>query len=151
MYKNRRDKEFDEAIIQIKRVSKKTKGGNRIGFTALLAIGDKKGRVGIGLGKAPNVSSAIKKGVSVAKRNMVTVPLQNSTIPHELFIKKGAARIIFKPASEGMGIVAGGVVRKIMELAGVKDISAKIIGTNNKLMNAYATLEAFGKLKKPEK
>lgn len=144
------EKEFDEAIIQVNRVSKKTKGGNRIGFSVLMAIGDGKGKVGVGLGRAPDVNSSIRKGIAVAKKNMINVPLQENTIPHQILIKKGASKIFFKPSHEGTGIVAGGVVRKILGLSGVRDISAKTLGTNNKIMNAYATIEALSKLKSKE-
>jgi small subunit ribosomal protein S5 len=141
------EKEFSEKIIQINRVSKKTKGGNRLGFSALVVVGDKKGRVGIGLGRARDVPSAIRKAIEKAKRNLYTVPLKGTTIPHEVKIKRGAAKILLKPAPPGAGLIAGGTVRAVVELAGVKDISVKVLGTNNKLSNVYATMEALKRLK----
>ncbi len=141
------DKEFTEKIIQVNRVAKKVKGGNRIGFSVLVAVGDKKGKVGIGLGKAPDVRSAIQKAVRRAKKNIFEVPLKGTTIPHPLKIKSGAAKILLKPAPPGAGLIAGGPVRIIAELAGIRDISAKILGTTNKLSNTSTTIEALKKLK----
>ena len=110
-------------------------------------MGDKKGRVGAGLGKAPDVRSAIQKGIVCAKKNIRAVNLSGTTIPHEVRIKKGAAKLYLRPAPPGSGIIAGGAVRSIAELAGIKDLSAKILGTRNKISNVYATLEALEKLK----
>lgn len=138
--------EFSEKIVQINRVSKKVKGGNRIGFSALVAIGDRKGQVGVGLGKASDVASAIKKGISRAKKNLIAVPLSQTTIPHEIKVKRGAAKILLKPAPPGAGLIAGGPVRVIAELAGIKDMSSKILGTRNKLSCVNATMEALRKL-----
>lgn len=140
-------KEFEEKVISINRVSKKTKGGNRIGFNALVVIGDKKGQVGVALGKAPDVLSAIKKGARSAKRKLIKVSLKETTIPHEVYIKKGAARVLLKPAPAGTGVIAGGSVRAVVELAGIRDIVSKILGTTNKLSNVYATIEALKMLK----
>lgn len=146
--KSREPKEFDEKVIRISRVSKKTKGGNKIGFTALVVIGDRKGRVGVALGKATDVLSAIKKGVRKAKKRLFTVPLvDNRTIVHELNYKFGASRILLKPAPEGTGVIAGGSVRAVLELAGVKDVVAKTLGTNNKLSNVTATFKALRQMK----
>jgi len=142
------EKEFEEKVIQINRVSKKTKGGNRISFSVLTVVGDKKGRVGVGLGKAPDVASAIGKGFTYAKKHLITVPMKGSTIPHEVRIKLGAAKILLKPAPEGSGIIAGGPVRAVVEVAGIKNISSKILGTTNKASNVYATLEGLKKLRK---
>lgn len=136
-------REFEEKVIQVNRVSKKTQGGNRIGFSVLMVIGDKKGRVGVGLGKARDVSSAIRKGVTYAKKHLITVPIVNGTIPTDLYIKRGAAKIILKPAPEGSGVIAGGAVRSVVEAAGVRNISAKVVGTKNQASNVYATLEAL--------
>ncbi|MCJ7829705.1 30S ribosomal protein S5 [Patescibacteria group bacterium] len=138
--------EFVEKIAQINRVSKKTKGGNRISFSVLVVVGDKKGKVGVGLGKALDVSGAIKKALSRAKKAMITVPMKETTIPHEVRMKKGAARILLKPAPAGTGIIAGGAVRLVVEAAGIKDIVSKILGSNNKASNVYATMEALKKL-----
>ena len=136
-------KEFDEKIVQVNRVSKKTKGGNSIGFSVLVVIGDKKGRVGVGLGKAPAVVNAIRKGSSYAKKHLIHVPLKGRTIPHEIYIKRGAAKIFLKPARQGTGVIAGGAVRAVVEAAGIHDIVAKILGTDNQASNVYATFEAL--------
>lgn len=141
-------KEFEEKVVQVNRVSKKTKGGNRIGFSIIVVVGDKKGRVGVGLGKAPEVQDAIKKGVSYAKKHLVIVPLKNTTIPHEIYVKLGAAEVLLKPAPTGTGVKAGGAVRAVVEAAGIKDIVSKVLGTENKASNVYATLEALRKLRR---
>ncbi|OGD54553.1 30S ribosomal protein S5 [Candidatus Beckwithbacteria bacterium RBG_13_35_6] len=143
----RRTKEFEEKVIQVNRVSKKTKGGNKISFSVLTVVGDKKGRVGVGLGKAPDVLSGIKKGIKRAKKNLFTIHTKGSTIPHEVYIKKGAAKIMLKPAPPGTGVIAGGPVRVVVEAAGIKNIVSKILGTRNKASNVYATIEALKKLK----
>lgn len=138
--------EFAEKVIQVNRVSKKTTGGNKIGFSVLIIVGDKKGRVGVGLGKAADVASAVRKGSSYAKKHLITVPIVKTTIPHEIHIKKGAAKILLKPAPPGTGIRAGGAVRAVVEAAGIKDIVSKILGTDNKASNVYATFEALRSL-----
>ncbi len=132
-----------EQVIQIKRVSKKTKGGSLVSFAALVVTGDKKGMVGLGLGKAPNVADAIKKAVRLANRNLVKVPVINGTIPYQVTEKFGAAHILLKPAVKGTGIIAGGSVRSIVDAAGITDVVSKILGTNNKLSNSYATFKAL--------
>src|SRR3989344_2249193 len=132
-----------EQVIQIKRVSKKTKGGSLVSFAALVVTGDKKGMVGLGLGKAPNVADAIKKAVRLANRNLVKIPVVDGTIPYQVKEKFGAAHIILKPAPKGTGIIAGGSIRAIVEAAGVTDVVSKILGTNNKLSNSYATFKAL--------
>lgn len=144
------DSEFAEKVVQVNRVSKKTKGGNRIGFSIVVVVGDKKGRVGVGLGKAKDVSSAIRKGVTYAKKHLITVPLCGSTIPHEIYLKLGAAKILMKPARAGTGVIAGGAVRAVVEAAGISDIVSKVLGTNNQASNVYATLAALSKLKRKE-
>lgn len=136
-------REFEEKVIQVNRVSKKTKGGNRIGFSVLMVVGDKKGRVGVGLGKARDVSSAIRKGVTYAKKHLIKVPIAGGTIPTDIYIKRGAAKIILKPAPEGSGVIAGGAVRSVVEAAGIRNISAKVVGTKNQASNVYATVEAL--------
>lgn len=149
-YQSRNDRtpsEFDEKIVQVNRVSKKTKGGNKIGFSVLAVVGDKKGRVGVGLGGAPDVSSAVKKAVAYAKKHLLTVPMRDKTIPHEVRIKLGAARILLKPAPAGTGVIAGGAVRAVVEAAGIRDIVSKILGSKNQASNVYATLEALRQLK----
>lgn len=140
------DKEFDEKVIQVKRVSKKTKGGNKIGFTALVVVGDKKGRVGVGLGKSKDVASAIRKSINYAKKHLVDVPIVKGTIPHDIRIKRGAAKLILKPAPEGSGVIAGGAVRSVVEAAGIRNISSKVLGTKNQASNVHATLEALKEL-----
>lgn len=141
-----RVQEFDEKVIQVNRVSKKTSGGNKIGFSVLIVVGDRKGRVGVGLGKAGDVAGAVRKGSSYAKKHMITVPMNRTTIPHEIRIKKGAAKILLKPAPPGTGIRAGGAVRSVVEAAGIKDIVSKILGTDNKASNVYATFMALKEL-----
>lgn len=143
---NREPSEFSEQVVQINRTSKKTKGGNKIGFSALAVVGDKKGKVGVGLGKAPDVSNAIRKGISLAKKHMIEVPLVNGTIPFRVDIKLGAARVMLKPAPVGSGVIAGGAVRSVVSAAGIANISSKVLGTNNKANNVQATLEALRRL-----
>lgn len=143
---NREPSEFEEQIVKISRVSKKTKGGNKIGFSALAVVGDKKGKVGVGLGKAPDVSSAIRKGISRAKKHMINVPLVHGSIPFRVDIKYGAAKIMLKPAPPGSGIIAGGAVRSVVSAAGIQNISSKVLGTNNPASNVYATLVALSRL-----
>ncbi len=138
--------EFEEKIVQVNRVSKKTKGGNKIGFSVLAVVGDKKGRVGVGLGGAPDVSSSVRKAVSYAKKHMIAVPMKGTTIPFEVYVKLGAAKILLKPAPPGTGVIAGGAVRAVVEAAGIKDIVSKILGTKNQASNVYATMEALREL-----
>lgn len=135
--------EFQEEIVQVNRVSKKTKGGNKIGFSVLVVAGDRKGKVGVGLGKAPDVSSAIKKGVSIAKKHLIEVPIVKETIPFQIIVKLGAARVLLKPAPIGSGVIAGGAVRSVVSAAGIKNISSKVLGTKNQASNVYATLKAL--------
>ena len=125
---------------------KKTKGGNKIGFSVLVVVGDKKGKVGVGLGGAPDVSSAVKKAVSYAKKHMIIVPMHKKTIPHEVFVKRGAAQVLIKPAPPGTGVIAGGGVRAVVEAAGIRDVVSKILGSKNQASNVYATMEALKKL-----
>jgi small subunit ribosomal protein S5 len=141
-------KEFEEKVIQISRVSKKTKGGNKAGFSVLMVVGDKKGKVGVGLGKAPDVLSAIKKSVKKAKKKMISVPLDGTTIPFALTVKKGAGKVMMKPSSKGTGVIAGGPVRAVVEAAGVRDITCKIMGSDNQASSVYATFEALKQISK---
>lgn len=141
-----RDQQFEERVVQINRVSKKTKGGNKIRFSALVVVGDRGGHVGVGLGKSSDVSSAIAKAVSYAKKRFIKVPIRKDTIPYDIRIKIGAAEILFKPAPIGSGIIAGGAVRSVIEVAGIRNISAKILGTENKASNVHATFEALRRL-----
>ncbi len=145
------EKEFQETVVQINRISKKTKGGNTIRFSALVVVGDRKGKVGVGLAKAPDVRNAIRKAIAKAQRRMVKVPLKGTTIPLSVFEKFSAAKIILKPAPPGSGIIAGGAVRVVLEAAGVLDASAKILGTKNKISNVYATLNALSTIGKMAK
>ena len=140
---DKKQDDFDEKIVQVSRVSKKTKGGNKIGFSALAVVGDGKGKVGVGLGKAPDVSSAIRKGITIAKKNLVEVPIIDGTIPFEFYIKLGAAKILIKPAPPGSGVIAGGAVRSVVTAAGIRNISSKVLGTKNKASNVYAAIEAL--------
>lgn len=140
---NQEPKEFEEKVVQVSRVSKKTKGGNKMGFSVLMVVGDKKGRVGVGLGKAKDVLSAIKKGVKKAKRKLIVVPMNGTTIPFAMEVKLGSAKILLKPAPRGSGIIAGGPIRNVVDAAGIRDISSKIKGTSNKASNVYATFEAL--------
>ncbi len=139
--------EFTEKVIQIKRVSKKTKGGNQIHFTALVISGDKKNRVGIGLGKAKSVADAIAKGTKKAQKSMINVPIVNGTIPGEMKLKFKSAVVLIRPGKTGSGIIAGGPVRAVVELAGIKDIVSKIIGSKNKSLNVWATYRALSSFK----
>lgn len=136
-------REYEEKVVQVNRVSKKTKGGNKMGFSVLVVVGDKKGKVGVGLGKANDVASSIRKAVNYAKKHLIEVPLVNGTIPSDVYIKLGAAKVLLKPAPEGSGVIAGGAVRVVVEAAGIRNISSKVLGTKNKASNVYATLEAL--------
>jgi small subunit ribosomal protein S5 len=137
------ENKLEEKVVALNRVSKKTKGGNKMRFAALVIVGNRAGRVGVGLGKSDDVSSAITKGASIAKKKMIDVKIENDTIPHQILLKKGAAQIMLKPAPAGTGIIAGGAVRAVVEAAGIKNISSKILGTDNKASNVYATFAAL--------
>lgn len=141
-------KEFEEKVIQISRVSKKTKGGNKVGFSVLMVVGDKKGRVGVGLGKAGDVLAAIKKSVKKAKKKLISIPLDGTTIPFAITVKKGAGKVMLKPSSKGTGVIAGGPVRAVVEAAGVRDITCKIMGSDNQASSVYATFEALKQISK---
>lgn len=148
--KNEENK-IEERVLLIKRVSKKIPGGNYVTFSALVAVGDKKGKVGIGLGRALEVPPAIEKAVNYAKKHMINVPIYKNTLPHEVKIKYKAAKILLKPAPEGTGLKVGSVVRIILDLAGVSNASGKVIGSRNQIVNSYAVIEALKRLKKREK
>ncbi len=146
-YNSSEPKEFEEKVVQVHRVSKKTKGGNRMGFSVVIVVGDRKGRVGVGLGKAPDVASAIRKGANYAKKHLIDVPMKGTTIPHDVMVKLGAAKILLKPAPKGTGVIAGGPVRAVIEAAGIRDVVSKILGTNNQASNVYAALHALKQLR----
>jgi len=141
--RSKEPKEFVEQVVQINRVSKKTKGGNKLSFSVLMVIGDKKGRVGAGLGKASSVPEAMEKAVAKAKKRLIKVPMKGNTIPREITYKKGAALIFLKPAVSGTGVIAGGAVKTVLETAGIRDVISKVLGTNNKISNVYATIGAL--------
>lgn len=139
---------FFEKVVHVNRVSKKTKGGDKRSLSVLVVVGDRKGRVGVGLGKAGDVQSAVRKGITYAKKHLITVPLKDGrTLPHEQYLKLGAAKVLLKPAPAGTGVIAGGAVRVVVEAAGIRDVVSKALGTSNKASNVYATLEALRSLK----
>lgn len=147
----REPKEFDERVVQIDRVTRVVKGGRRLRFRATVVIGDKKGRVGVGVAKGSAVVLAITKAVAQAKKNMITINMHESTIPHQVETVYCGARVFLKPASPGTGVIAGGAVRAVVEVAGIKDILSKMIGSSNKINNVYATFEALKSLsERPE-
>jgi small subunit ribosomal protein S5 len=137
------EKQFDERVVNIDRVARVVKGGRRFRFRALVVVGDRKGKVGIGIAKGADVTTAVAKAVDVAKKNLMSVKLYNGTLPHEAEAKVGGARILLKPAAPGTGLIAGGVVRTILEVAGVSNVLSKSLGSSNKINTSYATMAAL--------
>lgn len=142
-------KEFDTKVVEIKRVTRVVAGGKRMRFRALVVAGDRAGRVGIGVRKGADVADAVAKATTEAKKNIIKVPLVEETIPHGIKLKYKAAKVLLKPATRGTGIIAGGPVRAVVDLAGIKNISSKMLGSSNKISNVRATYEALKKLKAP--
>ncbi len=141
--KDMEPKEFDERMVHIDRVARVVKGGRRFRFRALVVVGDHKGRVGVGTAKGADVTAAISKATDVAKKNVVKISLYKGTLPHESEAKVSGARILLKPASPGTGLIAGGVVRVVLEVVGVQNALSKSLGSSNKINSAYATVEAL--------
>lgn len=143
-----KDSEWQERVVQIRRVTKVVKGGKKLSFRAILVIGNEKGQVGVGVGKASDVIGAVKKAVTDGKKNLVTIPMnKNNSIPHIITGRSGAARVIMRPSAPGSGVIAGGAVRTMLELGGVKNILAKQLGSGNPLNNARAAADALTNLK----
>jgi small subunit ribosomal protein S5 len=147
---DKNDTNLNDRVIHINRTSKVVKGGRRFSFSALIVVGDGNGNVGYGLGKAKEVPEAIRKGVEKAKKNMISIPIQGTTIPYDVMGKYGAGKVLLLPASEGTGVIAGGAVRAILEVAGVSDILSKCLGSNNPHNVVKATIRALQQLRSPE-
>lgn len=147
-FKNKEENRWEERVVQVKRVTKVVKGGKKLSFRAVLIIGNEKGQIGVGVGKASDVIGAVKKGVTDAKKHIIYIPLTKYySIPHPILGKSGAAKIILRPSATGSGVIAGGSTRTVLELAGIKNILAKQLGSNNTLNNARATLDALKNLR----
>ena len=144
---NREESEFKEKLVSVNRVAKVTKGGTNMRFSALMVVGDEKGRVGCGMGKAVEIPECIRKGTDDAKKNLINVPIVGTTIPHEVIGKFGTSSVVLKPAPEGTGVIAGGPARAVIETAGIKDIVTKAYGSNNPINIVKATIEGLSRLK----
>lgn len=145
--RDRPDDDFEQRIVELSRVTRVMAGGKRMRFRALVVVGNRRGMVGIGLAKGADVSLAVSKAAVQARRHLINVPLKNNTIPHEITVKYKSAKVLLKPASPGTGIIAGGPVRVVLELAGVPNVVSKILGSANKINNVRAVLRAFEQLK----
>ena len=150
---NREDgaqREFDQKVVEVTRVTRVVAGGKRMRFRALVVIGDHKGKVGMGLKKGLDVAESVNKAINQAKKNMIKLPLVNETIPHEVNIKYKASKIMMRPARTGTGVIAGGAIRSVMDLAGVKNVVSKMMGSSNKVNNIKAVFKAFESMKSKE-
>ncbi len=145
--RRKKKREFDVRLVSIRRVSKVTSGAKRLRLSVMAVIGDRKGKIGVGVAKGIDVRDAQEKAINKAKKKMFKVPMKGQTIPHEITQKYGAAKVFLKPAAPGTGVIAGGAVRAVAEVAGIQDILSKVLGSKNKIANVYATIEAFKNLK----
>ena len=144
-------KDFEQKVVEIKRVTRVVAGGKRMRFRALVVIGDKKGKVGVGIRKGTDVTEAVQKAVNAAKKSMILVSLHNDTIPHEVLIKHKSSVVFLKPARPGTGVIAGGSVRQVLDLVGVKNVLSKMLGSSNKINNVMATYNALARMKARKK